>query len=93
MLGNNLVRILHDRQLSAKQAAQFLAKLVALVLDLKLLFIIENVVEYRLDLSCLLFDLLIELFTLRTFLNIYTASTIPSDLILTIMASLPIRLK
>ena len=57
--------MLHDRQLTVKQAGQFLAKLFTLVLDLKLLFIGGNIVEYRLDLICLLLDLLVELFTFR----------------------------
>ena len=56
--------MLHDRQLSCKQTVQFLAELFALVLNLKLPFVVRNIVEYRLDLSCFLLNLSVELFIL-----------------------------
>ena len=57
-LGDDSILVLHDRQLTVKQTDKLSAKLIALILDLELLFIVGNVVEYRLDLSCLLLDLL-----------------------------------
>ena len=68
-LGDDSILVLHDRQLTVKQTDKLSAKLIALIFYLELLFIVGNVVEYRLDLSCLLLDLLIEIFTLCLLLS------------------------
>ena len=47
-----------------RKAAKLIAELLAIVLDLELLFVIRDIVENDLDLSELFLDLLIELFAL-----------------------------
>ena len=49
-LGDDNILVLHDRQLTVKQTDKLSAELIALIFDLELLFIVGNVVEYRLDL-------------------------------------------
>ena len=61
--------MLHDGQLAVKQTDKLSAELIALILDLELLFIVGNVVDYCIDLCCFLFNLLVEIFTLCLLLS------------------------
>ena len=68
-LGDDSILVLHDGQLAVKQTDKLSAELIALILDLELLFIVGNVVDYCIDLCCFLFNLLVEIFTLCLLLS------------------------